>query len=228
MIIDTHCHVDMLNSPDLYLAEKEKDGDFTLGMTNLPSHFVMGLPHFNKLRKSRLALGFHPQLVHEHISEIDNWKKLIPMTSYIGEVGLDFSRDFITTKDRQLEYFDYICQCLKGEKKIISVHSRKAERDVLSILKRYNVKNVIFHWYSGPVGLIDEIIGEGYYFSINEAMTLSENGRRIISRIPLNKILTESDAPYNKKGNIMAALNNLLIDESIVYENFQCLLKTIK
>lgn len=228
MIIDTHCHVDMLNSPDLYLAEKEKDGDFTLGMTNLPSHFVMDLPHFNKLRKSRLALGFHPQLVHEHISEIDNWKKLIPMTSYIGEVGLDFSRDFITTKDRQLEYFDYICQCLKGEKKIISVHSRKAERDVLSILKRYNVKNVIFHWYSGPVGLIDEIIGEGYYFSINEAMTLSENGRRIISRIPLNKILTESDAPYNKKGNIMAALNNLHIDESIVYENFQCLLKTIK
>lgn len=103
--------------------------------------------------------------MHEHISEIDNWKKLIPMTSYIGEVGLDFSRDFITTKDRQLEYFDYICQCLKGEKKIISVHSRKAERDVLSILKRYNVKNVIFHWYSGPVGLIDEIIGEGYYFS---------------------------------------------------------------
>lgn len=44
MIIDTHCHVDMLNSPDLYLAEKEKDGDFTLGMTNLPSHFVMAYP----------------------------------------------------------------------------------------------------------------------------------------------------------------------------------------
>ncbi len=59
-------------------------------------------------------------------------------------------------------------------------------------------------------------------------MTLSEKGRRIISKIPLDRILTESDAPYNKKDNIIAALNNLHIDESIVYENFKCLLKTIK
>lgn len=228
MIIDTHCHIDMLDSPESYLADREKKGDFSLGMTNLPSHFIKGFPHFNKLRKSRLALGFHPQLVHEYPSEIHAWKRLMPMTSYIGEVGLDFSRDFINHKQYQLEYFDYICQSLTGEKKIVSVHSRKAEKDVLAILKKYNVKNVIFHWYSGPLGLIDEIVEEGYYFSINEAMTLSENGRRIISRIPLNKILTESDAPYNKKGNIIAALNNLHIDESIVYENFQCLLKTIK
>ena len=98
MIIDTHCHIDMLDSPEYYLAEKEKTGDFTLGMTNIPSHFVMGVSYFKKLKKSRLALGFHPQLVHEHLSEIDDWKKLMPMTSYIGEIGLDFSRDLSITK----------------------------------------------------------------------------------------------------------------------------------
>ena len=190
MIIDTHCHIDMLNSPELYLAEKEKDGDFTIGMTNLPSHFIKGLPHFKKLKKSRLALGFHPQLVREHQSEIDDWKKLMSMTSYIGEVGLDFSCNYINLKDKQLESFDYICQCLNKENKIVSVHSRRAERDVLTILKKYNVKNVIFHWYSGPLGLIDEIVEEGYYFSINEAMTLSEKGKRIINKIPLNRLLT--------------------------------------
>lgn len=228
MIVDTHCHIDMLDSPELYLIEKEKDGDFTLGMTNLPSNFIMGLPYFNKLKKSRLALGFHPQLIHEYSSEIDKWKKLMPMTSYIGEIGLDFSRDFINYKDHQLEYFDYICQCLKGEKKILSVHSRKAEEDVLSILKKNHVKNVIFHWYSGPLGLIDEIVGEGYFFSINEAMTLSEKGRRIISKIPLDRLLTESDAPYNRKNNIVATLKNLNIDNSIIYCNFKNLINTIK
>ena len=228
MIIDTHCHIDMLNSPEFYLDEKEKAGDFTLGMTNLPSHFAMGLPHFNKLKKSRLALGFHPQLVHEHLLEIDDWKKLMPMTSYIGEVGLDFSRDFISHKEHQLEFFEYICQCLKGKKKIVSVHSRQAERDVLSILRKYNVKNVIFHWYSGPLGLIDDIVEDGYYFSVNEAMTLSEKGRRIISRMPLNRILTESDAPYNKKSDIISALNNLNIDNLVIYNNFKTLIDTIK
>ena len=228
MIIDTHCHIDMLDSPEYYLAEKEKTGDFTLGMTNIPSHFVMGVPYFKKLKKSRLALGFHPQLVHEHLSEIDDLKKLLPMTSYIGEIGLDFSRDFINHKDHQLEYFDYICQSFTGEKKIVSVHSRKAEKDVLAILKKNNVKNVIFHWYSGPLGLIDEIVEEGYYFSMNESMTLSESGKRIINKIPLNRLLTESDAPYNRKNNIISALNNLNIDNRIIYDNFRALLNTIK
>lgn len=228
MIIDTHCHIDMLDSPEYYLAEKEKTGDFTLGMTNIPSHFVMGEPYFKKLKKSRLALGFHPQLVHEHLSEIDDWKKLMPMTSYIGEVGLDFSRDFINHKQYQLEYFDYICQSLTGEKKIVSVHSRKAEKDVLAILKKYNVKNVIFHWYSGPLGLIDEIVEEGYYFSINEAMSRSEKGRKIISRIPLERILTESDAPYNSFSNIRNVLKVLSIPEKIIYENFSGLINCIK
>lgn len=228
MIVDTHCHIDMLDSPEYYLAEKEQTGDFTLGMTNIPSHFVMGVPYFKKLKKSRLALGFHPQLVHEHLSEIDDWKKLMPMTSYIGEIGLDFSRDFINNKDHQLEYFDYICQSLTGEKKIVSVHSRKAEKDVLAILKKYNVKNVIFHWYSGPLGLIDEIVEEGYYFSINEAMSKSEKGRKIISRIPLERILTESDAPYNSFSNIRNVLKVLSIPEKIIYENFSGLINCIK
>lgn len=72
------------------------------------------------------------------------------------------------------------------------------------------------------------LINTAIFSTLDEDKTLSENGRRIISRIPLNRVLTESDAPYNKKDNIIAALNNLHIDESIVYENFQCLLKTIK
>ena len=221
MIIDTHCHIDMLESPEFYLIEKENSGDITLGMTNLPSHFALGFPHFKKLRKSRLALGFHPQLVHENLSEIDALRKLLPMTSYIGEIGLDFSRDFIKHKDCQLEYFDYICQNIRTQKKIISVHSRKAEREVLSTLKKHNIKNVIFHWYSGPLDLIDEIIGQGYFFSINGAMINSEKGKKIISKLPLERILTESDAPYNSHSNIQNVLNFLSLKEELIYNNFK-------
>lgn len=228
MIVDTHCHVDMLDSPESYLLEKEKSGDITLGMTNLPSHFSMGHPYFRRMKMSRLALGYHPQLVHDYPAEIYDLKRLIPMTSYIGEVGLDFSRDFIIHKGLQKEYFDYICQCIQGERKIVSIHSRMAERDVVEILGKYNISTPIFHWYSGPLNLIPQIIDIGGYFSINEAMTLSEKGRKIISKIPLDRLLTESDAPYNQKGNIISALKNLHIDNSIIYSNFQTLLNTIK
>ena len=94
----------------------------------------------------------------------------------------------------------------------MSVHSRRAEKEVLAILKKYSIKNVIFHWYSGPLGLIDEIVNEGYYFSINEAMTRSVSGKKIISRIPECRILTETDAPYNRYISIHNVLHFLNLE----------------
>lgn len=228
MIIDTHCHIDMLQSPERYLEEKELTGDYTLGMTNLPSYFSMGVPFFKRMKKSRIALGFHPQLAEEYQHELRRFRELLPATSYIGEIGLDFSKDYISSKDSQIFSFDFICRCIQGTQKIVSVHSRRAEKEVLVILKKYSIKNVIFHWYSGPLGLIDEIISEGYYFSVNEAMTISESGKNIISRIPQNRILTESDAPFNKYANISKALNNMGMTESFVYSNFQSLISCLK
>ena len=62
--------------------------------------------------------------------------------------------------------------------KIISIHSRMAEREVLEILSKYNIATPIFHWYTGPLNLIPPIIELGAYFSINEAMTLSEKRKK--------------------------------------------------
>jgi TatD DNase family protein len=117
---------------------------------------------------------------------------------------------------------------LSGNKKIISVHSRKAERELLNLLIEYKIENVIFHWYSGPINLIPSIVEQGYYFSVNEAMTLTTSGNKIISTIPNDRILTESDAPYNRRCNIEAAIKNMGITECDVYKNFKTLLSRIK
>ncbi len=55
----------------------------------------------------------------------------------------------------------------------MTIHSRMAEREVIEILEKYNISTPIFHWYTGPLGLIPQIIELGGYFSVNEAMTLS-------------------------------------------------------
>lgn len=228
MIIDMHCHYDMIPNPESYLAQHEIEGDIIIGMTNIPSHFEIGMPHVRKYRNIRLSLGFHPQLAEENQSELLKFSSLLPSTSYVGEIGLDFNKYFSSSKPVQLASFDYICSCLSGKKKIISIHSRMAEREVVDILEKYNIYTPIFHWYTGPLSLIPQIIELGGYFSINEAMTLSEKGRRIISKIPLDRLLTESDAPYNRKSNIVSALKNLNIDNSIIYSNFKKLINTIK
>lgn len=228
MLIDAHCHIDMLENPEAYLQKQERDGNITIGMTNLPSHFEMGYPYFRNLKRSRLALGYHPLMVAVNPNELRCFKKYLPYTSYIGEIGLDFSRDGIGFKEMQIGILRKILERISGERKIVSVHSRRAERELYGLLREYDIKNVIFHWYSGPLGLISEIESAGYYFSINEAMTCSQNRCAIIEKMSRSRILTETDAPYNEKNDIVATLRQVDMSEEQVKENFYKLLEGIK
>lgn len=195
-MIDTHCHVDMYKNPIALAKESESLGIITIGMTNLPSHFELGYPHLLSFKKVRLALGLHPLHAESHEKELQLFFDCMHKTSYIGEVGLDFSREGIATKDLQVNSFQKILQGMIGHKKILSLHSRRAEKEVFNYLKEYGIKAAIFHWYSGPLTLIDEIVKAGYFFSINPAMIKSQSGQAIINRIPISNILTESDGPF--------------------------------
>lgn len=228
MIIDTHCHFDMMPNPEGYISAKEKAGDIVIGMTNLPGHFKMGQSHLIGYKHIRLALGLHPLLAAENRKELTLFKRLVDQTSYIGEIGLDFSREGIATKNEQISVLREVLATIKGKKKIVSVHSRNAEKELLDMLCEFEIKNVIFHWYSGPVDLIPSIIERGFYFSINESMCRSKNGQSIIGKIPREKILTETDAPYNNRTNIRMVLNQLNMSEVDIYFNFNRLLNDIK
>ena len=228
MIIDTHCHFDMMPTPEGYISAKEKAGDIVIGMTNLPSHFKMVQSHLIGYKHIRLALGLHPLLAAENRKELTLFKRLVDQTSYIGEIGLDFSREGIATKNEQISVLREVLATIKGKKKIVSVHSRNAEKELLDMLCEFEIKNVIFHWYSGPVDLIPSIIERGFYFSINESMCRSKNGQSIIGKIPREKILTETDAPYNNRTNIRMVLNQLNMSEVDIFYNFNRLLNDIK
>lgn len=227
MLIDTHCHFDMMDCPEQYIDNVEKNGDIVIGMTNLPNHFEMGINHIKGYRHVRLALGFHPQLAVQSDNEIFKFQKYVDSTSYIGEIGLDFSKEYIATKDIQINNLKQILTVLRNKNKIISVHSRGAESELFELLKQYEIKNVIFHWYSGKLSLINSIIEEGYFFSINEKMTLSKMGKSVISKIPKERVLTETDSPFNTRANIRAAMQNIGISEQEVYNNFQSLMKRL-
>ncbi|MDH6534810.1 TatD family deoxyribonuclease [Parabacteroides sp. 52] len=234
-MIDTHCHFDMMPNPHNYILDKESKGGIVIGMTNLPSHFSQGINHVKKYKRIRLALGFHPLLAEESQSELKLFNQFIDSTSYIGEIGLDFSKAGINSKEIQLSSLRKIFSWLRDRNKVISVHSRGAEEELLSLLKEYNIRNVIFHWYSGKVSLIQEIINYGYYFSINESMTATEKGRNIIATIPKERVLTETDAPYNKKDDIknvelyLSKIYNCTTNEikSQIKENFNRAIKPI-
>ncbi len=196
---DTHCHLDLYQNPPVVAAETEKAGIFTVAVTNLPSAYAAARPHMHPFKHLKLALGLHPLVAEHHTSEQRNlFKKFFSDTDFIGEIGLDFSREGNETKDKQIESFEFVLGLLSKQHKIATLHTRRAEKQVFELLSDYNIAPVIFHWYSGPLSLIDQISSRGDYFSINPAMIRSANGKKIISRIPKERVLTETDGPFVK------------------------------
>lgn len=242
-MLDTHCHIDLYSKPELILNECDKNGFAIISMTNLPSHFERGFPFFQNRNKVRQALGMHPLYAQHHKKEFPKFISNLSKTSYIGEVGLDFSKEGIDTKEIQIQTFESILKVVADKKKLLSIHSRRAEREVLNLLKKYQIKSVIFHWYSGGLNLIDEIIQEGYYFSINPAMVKSMSGRKIISKIPRQLVLTETDGPFIDENNLpikpgqIQTVISLLSNEwktseeevkKIIWSNFQNIVNRLK
>lgn len=203
-MIDAHCHIDLYPNPLQIARQCEQAGVITLAMTNLPSHFALGRIHLQGFRKIRLALGLHPLHALRHPAEYDLFKQNLALTSYVGEVGLDFSRDGVATKQQQLQSFAFVLEQVQGQKKLLSLHSRGAEPEVLAMLVSAGIQLAIFHWYTGSLATLKNISEHGYYFSINPAMIRSEKGRLLIASMPPEKVLTETDGPYVQVGNRIA------------------------
>lgn len=200
-MIDAHCHIDRYANPLEIISEASRRNVHIVAVTNLPSHFSQGLEHVRATKNVRLALGLHPLLVEQHATQLCLFSEFLGSTSFVGEVGLDFTHRGLPTKQTQLRVFRSVLEQVAQNPKILSIHSRRAEAEVLQLLRQYGIKGVILHWYSGPERFQKLAAAAGYFFSVNPAMTKSRAGRRIIERIPRDRILTETDGPYCRFGN---------------------------
>jgi len=201
MMHDTHCHLDLYADPYQVALDTEKSGITTIAVTNLPSAYFDAKPHMRRFRMLRLAIGLHPLLAERHtVQEKDLFRTGIRETRFVGEIGLDFSRHGINTKELQLDSFRFVLSLLQEGNRFVTLHSRGAENVVLDLLGEYEVGPVVFHWYSGLLKTLQDIVDAGHYFSINTSMIRTENGTRIIGRIPRERILTETDGPFIKIG----------------------------
>lgn len=215
-IVDLHCHVDLF--PNMQQAAKESvNMDIQIfSVTTTPKAYEKEIRLLRDYGTIKLALGLHPQLVKERYSELDLVKKYLPNAKYIGEIGLDYNRQFYASKDKQLHVFETIIrECAFHEGKIISIHSVKSAKHVLDILEKYNCCQTckcILHWYSGEINQLKRAIEMGCFFSINIKMLESANGKMIIEQIPTDRILVESDAPFIHDVNNMKSLKALMAD----------------
>lgn len=205
MLVDAHCHIDMFRDPMRAAAAAEKLGVATVAVTNIPSHYNLALAHVSEFKFVHLALGLHPLHAGTHAFEIVLFRRLVATADFIGEIGLDFSQEGVVTKGAQTEVFSEILEALQDRTRFITIHSRRAEREVLESLARFNISPVTLHWFSGSARLMDQAVDQGHSFSVNPAMLETERGRAFVRRIPLDRLLTESDGPHVRVGSRAAS-----------------------
>lgn len=194
---DTHFHLDLFDDPEKIIAQIETEKIYTIAVTNVPEVFAHTQHLVEGSKFIRPALGLHPELAYQYKNQLPLFFDLLQQTRYVGEVGLD---NFKKSKDdfsEQKKVFEKVVRaCNDVGNKVLTVHSRRAEKEIISILGESFSGKVILHWYSGPLKEIDRAIENGFYFSINYAMTQSDNGKKIIERIPVERILLETDGPF--------------------------------
>lgn len=196
-MIDTHCHVDLFPNPAAVVAACERQALHTVAVTNLPSHYRLGLEHVAGCRYVHLALGFHPLATERNRRrEMALFEEHASQAKYIGEVGLDLSPEGWRTRAEQEEVIRLVFSCLRGRRRFVTMHSRRGEEQVLDLLAEYEVGPVVLHWFSGPARALERAIDDGHCFSVNPAMTASRRGVGLIERMPPDRVLTETDGPY--------------------------------
>lgn len=162
-----------------------------------PSQLAVDFPFI------KLAVGLHPWWVPAHegclAEELRAFDGTLSETSYVGEVGLDFSKRRIATRDAQLCAFRHIAgACAKEGGKVLSIHCVKAYDDALNILKSSGCLascTCIFHWFSGSFPQLAQAVDAGCFFSVSARMLETKKGREYAKAIPLQKVLLETDAP---------------------------------
>lgn len=211
-LIDTHFHLDLFQNPEDILHDIEKSRIYTLAVTNTPSvfHFTKKITQDKKY--VRAALGLHPELAEQRIKELPLFEDMLPETRYIGEVGLDnIKKCSASSREAQLKVFSKVLELTaEAKNKVMTIHSRGSEIEVIERIGQKFTGVVILHWYSGSLKNLDKAISNGFYFSVNNAMCQSQNGQRILKNIPLTRLLTESDGPFIKVGS---KLNSPLLME---------------
>jgi TatD DNase family protein len=196
--VDFHCHLDLYQNPLSIAKECGRDGSFILSVTTTPKawHGTRMLAGTN--RRIKTALGLHPQIAQLRIAELSLFDSLISETRYLGEIGLDGGTESKPHWRAQLKVFDHIlASASRNGGRILSIHSRRSATAVLDALERQPDAGVpVFHWFSGTKYELKRAIDMGCWFSVGSAMAQSKRAIEMISIIPRDRIITETDGPF--------------------------------
>jgi TatD DNase family protein len=201
-LVDVHTHLDELDDLSDALQEAKTagiKGIIGVGVNVDSNKKILEIAEENH-GYVYPALGYHPwQMREDEVEEnLSFIREHIDKYIALGEIGLDYK--IKVKKDLQWKVFGELLDIALEHDKPIIVHCRFSYRKALEMVVGKGIKRAVFHWYSGPLDLLEEILNDGYFISATPALVYSPPHQEAIKRAPLERILLETDSPVSYQG----------------------------
>ena len=199
MFIDSHCHLNYLNSAGDALNRARQNGVggvLCVGVDESGIEEVLALAQAHD--DVWASVGTHPQSVEDGIAWIEG-KLARPSVVAVGETGLDYTTAGNAEMRRlQLHSFEHQMNLAERYGLPVVIHTRGAESDTLTMLENFPRVQGVLHCFTESWAMAERAMDLGYFISISGIVTFAkaENVRAVAADVPLDRLLIETDAPW--------------------------------
>lgn len=207
MLVDTHCHLHLMDSypgsrDEVVKAAREAGvGKFLNVATSLDE--MSALDSIAQLDNFYISAGVHPnetpgvEIARDALIQAASHPKVIA----IGETGLDYYRqdsssDLSWQHDRFVMHMD-VANTLH---KPLIVHTRHAQDDTIALMTAHDAKHCggIMHCFTENWNMAKLALDLGFYISFSGIVTFksAHEIQEVAQKTPLDRILVETDCPY--------------------------------
>ncbi|MCA1770005.1 MAG: TatD family hydrolase [Halomonas sp.] len=214
MFVDSHCHLDRLDSAThggdlaatLDAARARGVKQFlAIGVTleELPGIAAIAREH----NDVALSAGVHPlHLVDEEpgIEAIKDAAERFGAVA-IGECGLDYhyldkTPEKVPSRDVQRERFRRQLIAATELELPVIIHTREAREETLELIRQHTAPAIggVLHCFTEDLDMAREAVRLGFYISLSGIVTFrnAEALREVARKVPLDRLLIETDSPY--------------------------------
>lgn len=226
-LYDMHCHLDRILDAERVAAEAEERGLAIFCAPVTPAGTLAARRALGRYVNVCVGVGLHPWWIDSGEcgeQEVLQAARLIADARFVGEVGLDFGRAHVGSREAQVAAFERLirdCAERSVPGRVLSVHAVRSSGEILDVLERCGLTGTgsdascIFHWFSGTSDELARLRCAGCYVSVNPMMLSTKRGREYARIMPVDRILLETDAPPGldtpyTAGEIAAALETVL------------------
>jgi TatD DNase family protein len=203
VLVDTHCHLHLLEEPpERVVAEARAEGVGHLVDVGIDlDSSRRAAANATRLAQVSATAGIHP---HDAVTlddrALEELRALLADERVVaaGETGLDYYRDRSPREVQRAAFAAHVRLARELDKALV-VHNREAFADVLAILEGEGApQRVVFHCFTGDRRAAERVLEAGWYVSFAGTVTFrnAPEQRAACAAVPLERMVLETDSPF--------------------------------